>query len=63
MKQIVYVAMCNDCVSRVFSTEARAKAFVAKHQEIEAENSLKLGHRPCVFWHYYPFTLDEESST
>ena len=62
MKQIVYVVMCNDCVSRVFSTEAVAKAFVDKQRGIEAENSLKLGHRPCVSWQYYPFALDESST-
>jgi hypothetical protein len=65
MKQFVYVVMCNDCVSRVFSTKAVAKAFVDKHdaKEIEAENSRQWGHRRRIFWRYYPFTLDEGSST
>jgi len=60
-----YVVMCNDCVSRVFSTEAVAKAFVDKHEaeEIEVENSRQWGHRRRIFWRYYPFTLDEGFST
>ena len=65
MKQIVYVVMCNDCVSRVFSTEAVAKAFVDKHEaeEIEVENSRQWGYRRRIFWRYYPFTLDEDMMT
>jgi hypothetical protein len=62
MKQIVYVVMFNNCVSRVFSTEAAAKACVDKHNEIEAESVRQTGSRRPVFWGYYPFTLDEESS-